>query len=241
MLMKRLIIIYSLFYSLLINAQNDCNTIYEQQKKDFEKTVSRLDKTDFSQLLNQIFNSPEFEKAIQRKKAIFLLDIITESTNDVAANKTCPQFKGNLRNEIFTRIWTTENFIQFQNKVKSIKIIPSGMLGTTLEFGDQTEDINFFSFKKISPKYKGEYIDNNRQSIPFYYSSKNKPEANLIIHEDSIYSNKDYLFFGLQVQPSIKANCNNCYLVKTYLKDKDTNYSKVDNYEFTEGKWVVLQ
>ncbi|MDR2235074.1 MAG: hypothetical protein LBE92_03035 [Chryseobacterium sp.] len=239
--MKQLIILYSLFYALLINAQNDCHKIYEQQKKDFESNISKLNKTDFSQLLDQIFISPEFEKAIQQKKAIFLLDIIPDSNHDVATDKDCPQFKGDLRSETFKRIWTIENYRQLQNKVKNIKIIPAGMIGGALEFGDQTEEMNFFSFKKITPKYSGEYIDRNKQPRPFYYSSENKPDKKLIIQEDKIYSNKDYLFFGLQIHNIEKTDCNNCYVVKIHLKESNTDYSKVNHYEFTGGKWVILK
>lgn len=222
----------------------DCEKLYQEEKKRYEKSVLELEKTDFSGLLDIIFKNSEFKKlAAQNKKILFLKQFIRmngpECGNDPYYD--CKHYGEDINPEIFKKLWNKDNFNKLRKSVGNKTIIPLIVSGVDpyFRFNNENEENNYFQLNNITPYYKGKLKDNGKERI-IYYAAPQKPEKELVITlKDEKIVELSYVSFGIAVLPQYDLNLNMKYLVQLYYSDEtgSDKYSEPIFYEYKDGKW----
>ncbi|MCS3529836.1 hypothetical protein M2373_001200 [Chryseobacterium sp. JUb7] len=221
----------------------ECEKIYATEKVCYEKTVEELSKTDFSGLIDLLFEEQDFKTFLaQPKKYIFIKKIIgtvgAECGNDPYYD--CKHFEKNNNNDVFVKLWNKDNFNKIRKKLGNKTIIPLISYGTDgYSHFEENDHENYFLTNKITPFYKGRFNDNGKIGN-IYYTAPQKPVRELAItQKGNNMTGLDYASFSIAVLPQFYNDSDIEYLVQlTFSDDKQGDRRALTKYyRFNDGKW----
>lgn len=219
-----------------------CPESYEQTKENYLKKKFALDHTDFSKLFKILFENEDFKVSYlkgSRNVLLYLRPIEDgpECGND--AYYECPRYEKNISEDVFQKLWSKENYNEFQNLSLDKIIIPFSNRENWYQFD---ENYNYLLSQSFKPVFNGTFINLENKKYNFTYTSNSKPSTKLSLNANiSSNSENNFQYVQIKVLPIDYKELINAYILTFITIDGEKQVSKQLIYQFEEEKWKFIE